>query len=146
MQAVIESSNRNQENEVLAVEREMVALRRDVHARGAAVVASAKALADWKRHVRAHPWILLGVATIAGYALVPRKPRVVCSEIKANGGTKRVVVSSEPANAGLGAMTFNTLGNAVLRVGAAFIEKELGRRLDEYLSASHRDDHSDDSL
>jgi hypothetical protein len=55
----------------------MAQIRRELHQDVSEVVAGAEAVADWRRFVRAYPWVAVGIATAAGYMVVPRPSRAV---------------------------------------------------------------------
>jgi hypothetical protein len=55
----------------------MAQIRRELHQDISEVVAGAEAVADWRRFVRAYPWVAVGIATAAGYMVVPRARRAV---------------------------------------------------------------------
>lgn len=52
---------------------EMVRVRGELHDDVEEVVASARALTDWRRYVRSYPWACLGAAAVVGYWIVPRR-------------------------------------------------------------------------
>lgn len=63
--------------EVDEIRQQMAQIRLDMHQDVRAVVAGAEAVTDWRRYIRAYPWITLGVAFVAGYLIVPRKRRSI---------------------------------------------------------------------
>jgi hypothetical protein len=60
-------------NDVDEIRRQMAAIRRDLHEDVKGVVATAGAATDWRRYLTAYPWVTVGAAFAAGYALVPRR-------------------------------------------------------------------------
>ena len=151
MGTVTGAGGRNHESEIQAVEREMHELRRNVEARGGAVVASARALTDWRHHVQAHPWILLGAAAVAGYLLVPRRSRGSRTGAgpEAGSGTEpaaQAAASPEAAGDSFASVVTRMLRDALLRTGVAFFEKELNRQLTDYVSQRRQQDRSHDPI
>jgi hypothetical protein len=59
------------------VREEMRQIRSNLDDEVATFVHSTKVLFDWRSYIRHAPWLCLGAATVAGYLLVPSKPRVV---------------------------------------------------------------------
>ena len=57
------------------IRRKMAQIRRELHEDVREVVAGAGAVTDWRRYVRSYPWASVGVATAAGFLVVPRRSR-----------------------------------------------------------------------
>ena len=57
------------------IRREMVAARAALAHDAHAAVADARTLADWRHHLRAHPWLFCGCAAAVGFLIVPRRER-----------------------------------------------------------------------
>lgn len=53
------------------IERKMRKVRREIEQDAGQLVASTRELTDWRRYVRAHPWLCLGGAAALGMLLVP---------------------------------------------------------------------------
>jgi hypothetical protein len=51
----------------------MAQIRLEMHEDVRSAVQGAHSLTDWRRMVRSHPWLLLGVAAFAGYLIAPRR-------------------------------------------------------------------------
>jgi hypothetical protein len=63
-------------NDVDEIRRQMAEIRLNLHNSVQQVVAGAGDVADWRRHIRAHPWLAVSTALAVGYLLVPkRSPR-----------------------------------------------------------------------
>jgi hypothetical protein len=64
-------------NDIDEIRRRMAQIRRDLHQDVKEVVAGAEAVTDWRRYIRSHPWVAVGIAAGIGYLIVPkRRPRV----------------------------------------------------------------------
>jgi hypothetical protein len=55
------------------IERQMAALRAAMRREARDVAESARTLADWRYHFRAHPFVFCAAAAALGYLLVPRR-------------------------------------------------------------------------
>lgn len=67
------------EHEVNEIRRHMAQIRRELHEDIQAVVAGAEAASNWKYYVVRYPWAALGLASIAGYLVIPKR-RVTATE------------------------------------------------------------------
>jgi hypothetical protein len=65
----------NDMNEVDEIRRQMAQIRLNLHNSVQQVVSGAGDVADWRRHIRAHPWLALGTAFTVGYLIVPKRRR-----------------------------------------------------------------------
>jgi hypothetical protein len=59
------------------VQRQMRAVRAELRDDVQELVVSANQMADWKRYVRAYPWLCVGGALAVGFLLVPQRSVVV---------------------------------------------------------------------
>jgi len=59
------------------VREEMRQIRSNLDDEVATFVESTRVLFDWRAYVRRTPWLCLGAAFLAGYLVVPSKPKVV---------------------------------------------------------------------
>ncbi len=57
------------------IRRQMAMIRRDLHNDVVGVVENAATATDWRRYITAYPWVSLGLASMVGYMLVPRRHR-----------------------------------------------------------------------
>ncbi len=64
-------------NESDEIRRKMALIRRELHQDVREVVASAEAVADWRRYLRMFPWATVGVAFAIGYLIVPKRKRTL---------------------------------------------------------------------
>jgi hypothetical protein len=60
-------------NEVAEIQRQMEAVRKSAGADVHELVENARALTDWRRYWRRHPWWWCGAATLLGYFIVPSR-------------------------------------------------------------------------
>jgi len=61
------------QHQIDEIRRQMAQIRRELHEDMQAVVAGAEAASDWKYYVQRYPWVALGLVTVAGYLVVPRR-------------------------------------------------------------------------
>lgn len=60
-------------NDADEIRRQMALIRRELHEDVKEVVATAEAVTDWRRYLKAYPWVSLGVAFAVGYLIVPKR-------------------------------------------------------------------------
>jgi hypothetical protein len=68
-------------NEIDEIRRQMAQIRHDLHEDVCAVVSGAEGVTDWRRYVRAYPWLSVALVMGAGYLVVPRSRRSVPVDI-----------------------------------------------------------------
>ncbi|MBL8849923.1 MAG: hypothetical protein JNG89_09570 [Planctomycetaceae bacterium] len=97
----------------------------------AEVVAGARELTDWRHYPRRFPWLTLGAAAMAGFAVIPRRAEPIVANAQAlqdfadrhlRGGEQKARERGM-----LGALIV-TLGTAALRMGLSAAGRELTRR------------------
>jgi hypothetical protein len=71
------------EDEADAICRRMSEVRCDLAGSVHAVSRDARAMTDWTLYVRRFPWAVVGVAALAGFALVPRKKAIISPDQEA---------------------------------------------------------------
>jgi hypothetical protein len=71
------------EDEADSICKRMAEVRRDLAGSVHAVSRDARAMTDWTLYVRRFPWAAVGVATLAGFALIPRKKAVISPDQEA---------------------------------------------------------------
>lgn len=71
----VESSVNNGSS--LEMEMRMAQLRAQLNRDGQACREARKRWADWRTHLRAHPWLACGAAAVVGYVLVPQSRKSV---------------------------------------------------------------------
>jgi hypothetical protein len=59
------------------IRRKMGQIRRDLHADVREVVAGAEGVTDWRRYVRAYPWVSVAAAMAVGFLAVPKRSRTL---------------------------------------------------------------------
>lgn len=65
----------NTEGEV--IRSQMAALRGAIGHDVEHTVAGLRTMVDWRHFVRHHPWACVGAAALAGFVLIPSKPKIV---------------------------------------------------------------------
>ena len=71
------------EDEAETICRRMAEVRRELAGSVQAVSRDARAMTDWTLYVRRFPWAAVGVAALAGFALIPRKKAVISPDQEA---------------------------------------------------------------
>jgi hypothetical protein len=71
------------EDESEEIRRRMSELRRELVGSVQRVSSDARAMTDWTLYVRRFPWAAVAIATVAGFALVPRKKAVISPDQEA---------------------------------------------------------------
>jgi hypothetical protein len=59
------------------IQRQMREVRAELRDDVKDLMNSAQEMGDWKRYVRAYPWLCMGAALAAGYLVVPMRPILV---------------------------------------------------------------------
>lgn len=59
------------------IRRRMRSIRGELSSDVRGITARARELADWKYHVRRHPWTAMAVTALAGYMFVPRRKEII---------------------------------------------------------------------
>jgi hypothetical protein len=120
------------------IRQEMVRVRSELHDDVGDVVASARALTDWKQYVRSYPWICLGLAAAAGYWIVPARrkapPPIIAAPAASKSKTKEAAVESgvkAGATAGILGSLISTAGTLALKGAVNFAT----RRATDWLNA-----------
>lgn len=92
---------------------------------------------DWKRYLRKYPYVVLGVAAVVGYSLVPARKReaVVATDeqIRELADAGKLHIISDPAPPQIAGMTQKValaLGTMAARAAMSYIGKELGPKAD----------------
>jgi len=71
------------EDEAEAICKRMAEVRSDLAGSVHAVSRDARAMTDWTLYVRRFPWAAVGVAALAGFALIPRKKAIISPDQEA---------------------------------------------------------------
>ena len=58
-----------------SIQREMQAVRGHLDRDVGQLLESARRMVDWRQQVKNYPWVAVGAAVIAGFLLIPRRPR-----------------------------------------------------------------------
>jgi hypothetical protein len=60
-------------SDIAEIQRQMAQIRHDMHQEVRGAVKGAQLLVDWRSLVKNHPWLSISLASMAGYAIVPRR-------------------------------------------------------------------------
>lgn len=106
------------------IQARMRKLRAEMNDDVEALVNSTEDLADWRKYVRAQPWLCVGAAAFVGFMLAPsrRRPQPAATEA----ATKAGVVS------GLGGALVGALATAIANRAAAQLGEYAMNRFQEY--------------
>jgi hypothetical protein len=100
------------------------------------IVDNARVMTDWRQYIRSYPWVCVGVAALAGFLIVPRRPEIIQPDPKDLAKlvkSRHIVVKAEqqaPAGKSVAGSLASTLGGLLLQGGMA-----LGR---QYLTSYWR--------
>jgi hypothetical protein len=136
-------------NESDEIRRKMALIRRELHQDVREVVASAEAVADWRRYLRMFPWASVGVAFAIGYLIVPKRKRSVSldtatqadlvSARAALGAAMPIVPKEEPPRPSLLASAFGAVAPIVWRLAQnyalSYAEHWLAQQQERYRAA-----------
>ena len=109
------------------------------------VSASARGMLDWKRYVKAHPWMCCGAAVALGFLIVPRRSRAThpaAAAVVEPATTRHEVVNSTPTiTAGVIDAILATVANIAIQKATAYLGRSAGRLLG--IADSHEASHHD---
>jgi hypothetical protein len=121
--------------------REMREIRQDMHEdvvgivdRAQGIVERAQDFTDWRYYVRNYPLTCLGAAVLAGYFLIPAKPRIVEKEV-------RIPAPETKAKKRANSTLFGTVGGLVaslaLQAASAYAKQQLSGMLNASLNSAY---------
>lgn len=132
--------------------RQMAQIRRDFREDVHEIVETAHRYADWKYHVRSHPWVFLGVAAAVGYLIVPPRLEIRSPDyktLKKLAEKNHLVVEANPqptARSGFLGSAMSFVGNLLIRQSLALAGQKLGELFAEPQSDSSSPDSSKQRL
>jgi hypothetical protein len=113
---------------IKAIQQRMQQVRHDLGDEVGELVESAKDMTDWRKYVRANPWICLAAAAAIGYVVVPkRSPRLRLNpaDLKELARHTKVISSSASAGSGGWRKTLVSLvTSAVLRGAMGYLKQQ----------------------
>jgi hypothetical protein len=130
------------------LQRRMACIRENLH-RGAEELAhDVRKLADWRYHVRRHPWASLALSAAVGYLVVPRRKQHPNREqdmesLAELARQHRLELQPRVKQPGLAGTLVSLLGSALLRAGMSYAAQHFGRIL-ESRSAPGAPSHNGD--
>jgi hypothetical protein len=124
-------STHAQPSETADIQARMRALRDEMNGDVEALVNSTEDLADWRKYVRAQPWLCVGAAAVVGFMLAPARRR---PQPAAEAATKAGVVS------GLGGALIGALATAIARNAAGHLGDYVMSRINQPQPASQPDE------
>ena len=103
------------------IRRQMAQIRHELHQDVKGVVA----VTDWHRHLRSHPWLILGATAALGYLIVPRryKPTTQIQAIPVPAESLAQTVHEAPkkkASKGLVGLAWGMLGPVAIRAAQSY--------------------------
>src|SRR5690606_8863460 len=101
---MLQMSTHTDASDTSAIQARMRELRDEMNEDVEALVNSTEDLADWRKYVRAQPWLCVGAAALAGFLLAPARKR---SQPATEAATKAGVLS------GLGGALIGAMATAV---------------------------------
>jgi hypothetical protein len=99
------------------IREEMVRVRSELHDDVGEVVASAKALTDWRQYVRSYPWICLSAAAVAAYVIVPARSKPKPAKSEPLSGSKKATKEAAVESGVKAGATAGILGSLVSMAG-----------------------------
>lgn len=117
--------------------REMRQIRRELGQDVEGIVENAGRLVDWRYYMRTYPWAAVGLAAVAGYALVPQRAAVVTADAKSLSKlakNNQVMIHSQPqatTRPSLADTAMSLAGNMLLRATLAYAGQQIGKLMGE---------------
>lgn len=124
-------STHTEPGEAAAIQQQMRELRAEMKGDVEALVSSTEDLANWRKYVRAQPWLCVGAAALAGFLLAPARRR---PQPAAQAATKAGVVG------GLGGALVGALATALANRAAMQLGEYVLNRFNQPHSASQSDE------
>jgi hypothetical protein len=115
-------STHTEATETAAIQARMRELRAEMNNDVEALVNSTEDLADWRKYVRAQPWLCVGAAAFAGFLLAPARKR---PQPATEAATKAGVVS------GLGGALVGALATAIANRAALQLGEYVMSRINQ---------------
>src|SRR5689334_9833962 len=111
----------NNGNDADDLRRQLAAARASLSRDAQAVASDARTLADWRHHVRNHPWLAMGGAAAVGFLLAPRRRRQAAMDAStAQAPGEPAQAQAEPAKArAVAASLATTVATMLLRQSAS---------------------------
>jgi hypothetical protein len=112
------------------IRRQMHRIRRQLPAAVDEIVSGARDLVDWRRKVRAHPWVSVTLAAAAGYFLVPRRRPKVPHDIESLAQLvkeQKFRLEPKPKSNLLGSLAA-AAGTLAMRAGMAYVTRQINSR------------------
>ncbi len=110
------------EPEAATIREQMSDLRAEMKGDVEALVSSTEDLADWRKYVRAQPWLCVGAAALAGFLIAPSRRQ---SQPKSKQTVAAETATKAGVASGLGGALIGSLATALANRAAA----ELGQYL-----------------
>lgn len=117
------------------IRRRMRAVRGRLAADIDGISARTRELADWKYHVRRHPWAAMAVVAAAGYLFVPRRKEIIrpdAATLAQLADQDRLVVEREPkakSRSSLADMVMAPIVAILLRSAGNYLSMKFGELL-----------------
>ncbi|MEX0703689.1 MAG: hypothetical protein WD069_16450 [Planctomycetales bacterium] len=119
------------------IRRRMKVIRGELSGDIEGIAAQARDLADWKYHVRRHPWGVMAVVAAAGYLFVPRRKEIISPDaatLAKLADQDRLVIEREPkakSRGGLADMLIAPITAMLLRSAGNYLSMKFGELLQD---------------
>jgi hypothetical protein len=119
------------------IRRQMQIARQRVRVEVEEVVDGARQLADWRFYPRQFPWLTLGAAALAGFAVIPRRAEKIerfipdAKALKELANEHKIVLDpggKKAKQAGIMGAVLAAAGSAAARLAINYATQEVGRR------------------
>lgn len=90
---------------------------------------SARQLADWKYHMSRYPWALIGVTTLAGFLIVPKRHRPNVVVVSRNSDKGYTDATMKPAKRGLIGGIGGAIATLIMKQASVMVTKAISERL-----------------
>ena len=115
------------EESIKAIQQRMQQVRHDLGDEVGELVESAKDMTDWRKYVRANPWVCLAAAAAVGYVVVPKRSprfRLNAADLKELARhTKTLNASAIPKERGWRSTVLSMVTSAAMRAAMGYLKQ-----------------------
>jgi hypothetical protein len=111
---------------IKAIQQRMQQVRHDLGDEVGELVESAKDMTDWRKYVRANPWVCLAAAAAVGYVVVPKRSprlRLNSTDIKELARHTTLLGAKTPQKSGWRKAIVSMVASAALRSATSYLKQ-----------------------
>jgi hypothetical protein len=112
---------------IKAIQQRMQQVRHDLGDEVGELVESAKDMTDWRKYVRANPWVCLAAAAAIGYVVVPKRParfRLNPADLKELARHTKLQATTKPDSRGWRKTLLTFVTSAAARAAMNYVKQQ----------------------